>query len=191
MNSVRLFWTGLIVVSFISASADAKQKTLESRPLKQSSKPRVKSVSLVPSPEVQLQVFAENTSFEAMLSRRESLRRNPASMSAKARVIAVRRDLGLNDRESDEAPQDIVLNEGSSAGLSRGMSLKVFRRVTILDPYKKNKQGILNLEYATIEIQHVEDSLSIARVTDFESMKEGFSIGTRGIMIGDSVGTPD
>lgn len=174
----------IFCVSLSLFSADLLAKGKSKKP---SVKTKIVSVQAV---EPELQVFTENTSFEQIVANRELMQRNPAAFSPKARVIAVRRDLPLSEEEGKSSPKDIVLNEGTSAGLSEGMNLKVFRRVTLLDPYKNNKQVVMNVEYGTLEIEHVESNMAIARLTKIDPISKGFAIGTRGVMIGDFVGTP-
>jgi len=135
-----------------------------------------------------LQVFDENTSFEKMLAKKQLLERQIASMTVSARVIAVRRELGLTALESNEAPQDIILNAGSEAGISEGMQLSVQRRIPVLDPYRDNQQTELEVEFATIRIIKAQNDLAIARVEKIQPIQSGVALGTRAIMIGDYVG---
>lgn len=134
------------------------------------------------------QVFAESTSFENLLANRKNLERKIASMTVSARVIALRRELGLNSRESDQAPQDIILNAGTENGISEGMLLTVQRRIPILDPYRDNQQTELEVEFATLRIVSAQNDLAVARVEKMDSIQQGLALGTRGIMIGDYVG---
>ncbi len=134
------------------------------------------------------QVFNEKTSFESLLSKRKDLERKIASMTVSARVIAVRRELGLTSREADTAPQDLVLNAGAENGITEGMLLTVQRRIPILDPYRDNQQTELEVEFATIRVIKSQNDLAIARVEKMDSIQQGVALGTRGIMIGDYVG---
>ncbi len=145
-------------------------------------------VARLANAENELQVFDENTSFEKILANKQMLERQIASMTVSARVIAVRRELGLTTKESNEAPQDIVLNSGTQNGITEGMELSVQRRIPVLDPYRDNQQTELEIEFATIKVVKVQNDLAIARLEKMQPIHSGLSLGTRAIMIGDYVG---
>jgi hypothetical protein len=132
-------------------------------------------------------VFSESTSFEELVKQRRAYDRGLASASATARVIAVRRELGLTRAEADRAPQDIVLNGGADVGLSEGMSLKVTRKVAVIDPYQANQQKELEIPFARVRVMHVQEGIAIARVEKMEPNATGFALNVRGILIGDTV----
>ncbi len=134
------------------------------------------------------QTFTDKTSFEAMLAQRKILERQVASMTPAARVIAVRRELGLTRLDSDRAPQDLILNAGTENGITEGMLLTVQRRVPILDPYRDNQQTELEVEFATVRIVLAQNDLAVARVEKMDPISSGVALGTRAIMIGDYVG---
>ena len=134
-------------------------------------------------------VLDEKTSFESLVAQnKETAGRNPASFAPQARVIAVRRELGLNTADANAAPQDIVLNGGTEIGLGEGMILSVARSIPILDPYKENQQKQLEVEFAKVKIVHAQNNLAIARIEKIDSIRKGVAVGTRGILIGDYVG---
>lgn len=137
----------------------------------------------------EVQVFSEHTSFEAMLSDRRSIERSPAAIQPLARVIGVRREMGLSDAESAAAPQDIILNGGVMNGLSEGMSLGLFRKIPVIDPYRENASRELEIEFGSIEILHVEKEVAVARVKKIESNRTGLFVGTRSPLVGDFVAT--
>ncbi|MBP7844924.1 MAG: hypothetical protein KA116_08915 [Proteobacteria bacterium] len=148
-----------------------------------------KSRAPASEPVVETYVFDEFTSFENLLEKRQVLERNPASFQVKARVISVRRDVGLTNKEDDKSRHDIVLNAGVNSGITKGMSLTVKRHIPILDPYRENKQRELEVELARLEVVHVQDDIAVARVSKLMPIDEGLSIGMRSVLIGDYVGT--
>ncbi len=137
---------------------------------------------------VDAQVFNENTSFVEMIAKRKNMERDPASLTPLARVIGVRRELGLNDEDSNKAARDIILNVGTEGGLGEGMVLNVFRKIPVLDPYKENQQSELEIEFAQVKIFHAQEDVSIARIEKMKSIETGAVVGTRAILVGDYVG---
>ena len=158
-------------------------------------KPRAvaKTKKAVPAPvaapvEPETVVLPETTSFEAMVAKSQQAARDPASIKPSARVISVRRELGLTRASADQAPLDIVLNAGASAGLSEGMTLALMRKVPVLDPYRDNQQRELEVEYGTVKIIHVQSDIAVARLEKIEPIKSGLAMGTRAVFVGDYVG---
>lgn len=134
-----------------------------------------------------LEVFAETTSFEEMLAKKQQALRAPASLEPLARVIAVKRELGLSNHESDIAQQDIILNGGVNSGFSEGMVLSLVRKVPVIDPYRENAQSELEVEFARIKIVHVQNEIAVAHVESLDSIDRGLFLGTRGVLVGDFV----
>jgi hypothetical protein len=137
-----------------------------------------------------VQVFDENTNFETLLEKHTALARQPASISPVARVIAVRRELGVTDREALDAAQDIVLNGGTMTGIDEGMTLAVVRKIPVLDPYHENRQSELEVEFAKIKVIHAQGDIAVARVKEIEKIDEGMGVGTRAVLVGDFVTRP-
>ncbi len=135
-----------------------------------------------------VQVFSENTSFVDLLAKRKNAERDPASLTPMARVIGVRRELGLSDEESNKAARDVILNAGTDNGMSEGLVLNVFRKIPVLDPYKDNQQSELEIEFAEVKILHVQNDVYIARVQKIKSIDSGAAVGIRAILVGDYVG---
>jgi len=167
----------VISVFLLSFSSVARSKKAKRRPAATKVSP------------VAVKVYSEFVSFEDMLKNREKLARRPASFQVKARVIGIRRDIGLTDKEDDESPRDIVINAGSNAGLSVGMKLSVKRHVPILDPYRENVQRNLEVEFARLKVVHVQEELAIARIQKIDDIDEGLAVGVRSVVLGDYVGT--
>ena len=155
--------TGLFSVAFVSAESN-----------------------LAPSQE-DLQIFNEGTSFEELLAKKEEASRAPAALEPLARVIAVKRELGLTNAAAARAQQDIVLNGGTNSGFSKGLIISVFRKIPVIDPYRENAQSELEVEFARIKIVHVQKEISIGRIEELEPIDTGLALGARGIMVGDFV----
>lgn len=133
------------------------------------------------------EVFSENTSFKTLLESQVEASRAPAGVVVKGRVIGVRRDLGLTFEDAKKSAQDIVVNAGSLQGLSKGDTLKVLRKLPLLDPYKESVQRELELPFATVEVVHVQDNVSLVRLKNMDSIEDGFAVGTRGVLVGDYI----
>lgn len=176
MKSPSLRFIVMAVVLF-SFSSMARTKRAKRRP------------ASAKASSVAVKIYSEFVSFEDLLKNREKLARQPASFQVKARVIGIRRDIGLTDKEDDEAPRDIVINAGSHAGLSVGMKLSVKRHVPILDPYRENVQRNLEVEFARLKVVHVQEELAIARIQEVDDIDEGLAVGVRSVVLGDYVGT--
>ena len=127
-------------------------------------------------------------SFELMLQEQEKKLREPASFIPSARVIGVHRELAMREEDETKTPQDIILNSGYEKGLVEGMILKVKRKIPVLDPYRENIERELEIEFASVEIIHAENNMSVARVKLTKTADEAPNIGTRSILIGDYVG---
>jgi hypothetical protein len=136
----------------------------------------------------ELQVFSSRTAFEALAVKQvENAGRSPASLLAQARVIGLRRDLGLSDEAANRSAQDLILNAGRESGLSEGQILTVFRRLPVVDPYLDNQSRELEIKFARIKIIHLQDNLAIARVESLDPIQTGLAIGTRSVLVGDYV----
>jgi len=134
-----------------------------------------------------IKVFDEFTSFEDLIKNRQEIERNPAAFEPLARVIALRREIGMSNDTALKAPHDIILNGGTNSGFAPGMILSVTRKVPILDPYRENAQSELEIEFAKVKIIHVQKEVSVARLEEIESLEKGMFLGTRGILVGDFV----
>jgi hypothetical protein len=136
----------------------------------------------------ELQVFSSRIAFETLaIQQVESAGRAPASLSAQARVIGVRRDLGLSDEAASRSAQDFILNAGRESGLNEGQTLTVFRRLPVVDPYQDNQSRELEVTFARLKVVHVQDNLAIARVESIDPIQTGLAIGTRAVLVGDYV----
>ena len=133
-----------------------------------------------------VQVFSESTSFESFVRDGQRFRgRKPASIELTYRVISVRRELALTNRQADKTPQDIVINGGIEEGISEGMTLKVVRKVPVIDPFLDNRQRELEVQFATVKVIHSQPHLSVARVEKITTSQQGVGVGIRGVLIGD------
>lgn len=170
----------------VASSDPAAVPPVKARPRKKRVK---KSQAPIPAPN-ETTAYDSRTSFEEFVKKGDP-GRAPAAVKAKARVIALRRELGLTRATADQAPQDIVLSGGSDAGLQEGMILKILRKVPVLDPYRDNKALELEVVYGTVKVVHTQGDIAIARMEKMDSIKTGLAMGTRGVFVGDYVGSGD
>jgi hypothetical protein len=56
-----------------------------------------------------------------------------------------------------------------------------------MDPYNSNKQHELKVNFATVEVVHVEEDVAVAQVVKMIDAKEGPYVGLRGVLVGDYV----
>ncbi len=204
----RLFFLASLILGFSAFAEDApntqlvnrapaadavlktqKKKTKNKKKKKKTRKKKKisRNTASESSPFFQAVIFSENYSFENMLKKSEDINREIASQSQFARVIGVRRELGLTESETAKAPQNIIINGGVQNGFEKGMILKVSRKIPVIDPYRENKQSDLEIEFATAKIVEVSQLVAVARVEKIDSIQSGVAIGTRGILIGDFV----
>jgi hypothetical protein len=134
-----------------------------------------------------VQVFSETTSFQDLLVGQTERDRSPAAIEPLARVIALRRELGMTNKESENAAQDIILNGGTNSGLSEGLTLAVVRKIPVIDLYRENSQSELEVEFAKVKIIHVQRDVAVARLEEIEESRTGLFLGTRGVLVGDFV----
>lgn len=133
-----------------------------------------------------VQVFSESTSFENFVREGQRFKgRKPASLELKYRVISVRRELALTNAQANRTPQDIVINGGVEEGISEGMTLKVVRKVPVIDPFLDNRQRELEVQFATVKVIHSQPHLSVARVEEISTSQQSVGVGIRGVLIGD------
>jgi hypothetical protein len=135
-----------------------------------------------------LELHSESTSFEALVQQRQKVSRGPASAGGRFRVISVRRELGLTKRAADAAPIDIIINAGDEQGLDPGTVLRVFRKISVIDPYQDNLQREIDIPFAIVKIKHADSGIAVARVEKMDTIASGISLGVRGVLIGDYVG---
>jgi hypothetical protein len=135
-----------------------------------------------------LELHSEQTSFEAMVRHQQSTSRGPAAAAARFRVISIRRELGLTRYEAERAPIDIIINAGQDQGLARGDVLRVFRKVSVIDPYQDNLQRELEIPFAIVRIKHSQPGIAVARMEKIDTIEQGLALGVRGVLVGDYLG---
>ena len=135
---------------------------------------------------VQTFVYPEGYSFKKADAHAE-IDRGPASVAMKGRVIGVRRELALTEAAAKGIDQEFVINAGSRLGLAKGSKLKVYRTLPVVDPYNGNKQLELKVDFAVLEVLHVEDDVAVAQLVSITDAKKGPYVGLRGVLVGDYV----
>ncbi len=176
----------------IAVGKKSKAKKLKRKKKKLKKKAKLKSkkkkrglASIENDSQLEVVVFSEETQFEDLLQKNEDLGRNLASQESLARVIGVRREIGLSDK--DFSPLNIVLNGGTSTGIEKGQILKVFRKLPVIDPYRENKQTEVEIEFGNLKVMHAEKETAIARVEAIEPSQVGLYVGLRSVLVGDFV----
>jgi hypothetical protein len=170
------------LVSEAQKPLKVKKKKKRKKPKKMTRKP-----SSIESGRMAAVVFSETQNFESMVTQHETMARQIASQSQTARVIGVKRELGLTEYDSARAPQNIIINGGTQKGFEKGMTLKVTRKIPVIDQYMGNKQSELEIEFAQAKIIEVTETVAVARIQKIDSIDKGPYVGTRGILIGDFV----
>jgi hypothetical protein len=66
----------------------------------------------------------------------------------------------------------LALNTGSSAGVRKGDLVTLYRQVDVTDPDSGEELGTVSFPRLTLRVNHVQDKLSVAIVTDFETVRE-------------------
>lgn len=135
---------------------------------------------------VQTYVYGSDYSF-AKSESKSSVERDIASIDIKGRVISVRREISLTDAESKGVEQEFVINAGSRAGLTKGTKLKVYRNLPVVDLFNGNKQLEMKVDFATVEVVHVEEDLAVAQLTKLATAAGSPYVGLRGVLVGDYV----
>lgn len=135
---------------------------------------------------VQTFVYSDDYSFSKNLKDVEA-NRSIASVPMKGRVISVRREIALTEATSKGVKQEFLINAGSRMGISKGTKLKVYRTVPVVDPFNGNKQHELKVDFATVEVVHVEEDVAVTQLVKLTEASKGSYIGLRGIIVGDFV----
>lgn len=100
-------------------------------------------------------------------------------------VFDVRRPLAMDNAETP--PKDYYINAGSGSGLKTGMSVKVYRRNSLYDPYTNKSPGDLVVLVGQLRLIHVQDDMSVARLDLIEGREKLPTIDFDAIMLGDRV----
>lgn len=165
--------------------APAKPKAVVAKKKKKVEHQAVRAVASEPAVE-QTYVYADTYSFQ-----KNSAENNPdrdiASVSMKGRVISVRREIALTEAAAKTINQEFVINAGARLGVSEGDKLKVYRNLPVVDPYNGNKQYELKVDFALVEIIHVEDDIAVAQLVKMTEPAKGAYVGLRGILVGDYI----
>jgi hypothetical protein len=124
-NFWNLFFAFVLCASFGFQSAVAKtqghkkHKVKAKKRMKKKSHQAKKNTNTDRKPAqasvIETYVFDEFTSFEDLLKKKDQMERNPSSFDVKARVISVRRDIGLNDKEDEKKTKETQTNRQTPA----------------------------------------------------------------------------
>lgn len=144
-----------------------------------------RNVASVVAPQTQTYVYGDDYSFAKNV--KTEVTRDLASVAMKGRVISVRREIPLTEASSKEVKQEFLINAGSRLGLAKGTKLKVYRNVPVVDPFNGNKQHELKVDFATVEVVHVEDDVAVTQLVKLTEAGKGSYVNLRGILVGDYV----
>lgn len=100
-------------------------------------------------------------------------------------IIEIRKSLPMEPTE--KSVKDFILNRGSSAGLKAGAYVNVVREVAVNDPVRNKALGTLNIPVGKIQIIHVENNISVARLHSELGDDERPMLEYEALMIGDEV----
>ncbi len=87
--------------------------------------------------------------------------------------------------------KDYYLNGGATEGIKKGMILSVFRKSPIHDNLKNKSQGFLLNPMGRLQVIHVEQEFSIARLFAVQDRDNSPLTEFDGIMVGDLVDLKD
>jgi hypothetical protein len=102
-----------------------------------------------------------------------------------ATVFDVRRPLAMENNEI--LPKDYFINVGEADGLKAGMTVTVFRRQSMHDPFLNKSPGDLVVVVGYLKIIHSQSDMSVARLEKVESRDNLPTLEFEAVMSGDKV----
>ncbi len=100
-------------------------------------------------------------------------------------IFEVHKNIPLNNDEI--VYKDFYINGGATEGIKKGMVLTVHRKSPIHDNLKNKSQGFLLNAMGRIQIIHVEQEFSIARLFSVQERDNAPIADLDGVMVGDFV----
>ncbi len=100
-------------------------------------------------------------------------------------IIEIRKSLPMEPTE--KSVKDFIINRGSSAGLKAGSYVSVVREVAVNDPVRNKALGALHIPVGKLQIIHVENTISVARLHSELGDDERPMLEFEALMIGDEV----
>lgn len=107
-----------------------------------------------------------------------------ASGPARSMVIQVKKSLPLT--RSERPRKDYYLNVGAQQGVKSGWIYPVYRRAAIHDPFFNVSKGDLLVHVADLQVYHVEDQVSVAKVHGFTDPSSRPVLDEMAVMVGDA-----
>jgi hypothetical protein len=107
----------------------------------------------------------------------------PLAAFADLTIFDMRKNLPMSDGEA--VYRDYIINGGSEAGLSVGMTVTVQRRLPLYDSYQNRSAGDLSLKVAKIKIIYVQKGMAVARLQSEFTRESTPILEDNFIMIGD------
>lgn len=100
-------------------------------------------------------------------------------------IFEVQKNIPLNNDEI--VYKDYYINGGATQGVKKGMVLAVFRKSPIHDNLKNKSQGFLMNPMGRLQVVHVEQEFSIARLFAVQDRDVAPITDVEGVMVGDFV----
>lgn len=108
------------------------------------------------------------------------------SEPSRSMVIQVKKSLPLSRAEAPR--KDFYLNVGARQGVQSGWIYPVYRRAAIHDPFFNLSKGDLLVHVADLQVYHVEDQVSVAKVHAYTDPNSRPILDEPAIMVGDAFG---
>lgn len=118
-------------------------------------------------------------------SAQESEVTSQSALQVAPEIIEIRKSLPMEPTE--KSVKDFIINRGASAGLRAGAYVNVVREVTVNDPVRNKALGSLRIPVGKLQLIHVEDGISVARLHSELGDDERPMLEYEALMIGDEV----
>jgi hypothetical protein len=83
--------------------------------------------------------------------------------------------------------KNYYLNIGNGHGVNAGTKLDVYRNISMDNPYSTSKRVHYKVKVGEVEVIHVDQDASIAKLTNLSSDNNGLQLEINSLMIGDMV----
>jgi hypothetical protein len=107
------------------------------------------------------------------------------SFGAEYQIFNISQDLPMGDGKP--LNKNYYLNIGNGQGVGSGTKLDVYRNISMDNPYSTSKRVHYKVKIGEVEIIHVDQDASIARLKSFNSETTAVQLEINSLMIGDMV----
>jgi hypothetical protein len=87
----------------------------------------------------------------------------------------------------DPVYRDFYINAGKNNGLKNGVKLEAIRKIAAFDNVNNRIMGDTKVPIAKLKVIHVDETVSIARLLEYNSKEKAPLAGAEGVMVGDLV----